>query len=103
MSPTASSAIIRRPSATRTINSVPYAHLANPQSLNLYAYVMNSPVTTPDLDGHDALDSDGIAAQQQQDEQEGYNSYVNDTTSPRPKEKKSKAQKMKTNIIFSSS
>jgi len=31
---------------------VPYAQLANPQSLNLYAYVMNSPVTTADLDGH---------------------------------------------------
>jgi RHS repeat-associated protein len=31
---------------------VPYAQMANPQSLNLYAYVMNSPVTTADLDGH---------------------------------------------------
>jgi RHS repeat-associated protein len=31
---------------------VPYAQMANPQSLNLYAYVMNSPVTSADLDGH---------------------------------------------------
>ncbi len=32
---------------------VPYAQMANPQSLNLYAYVMNSPVTSADLDGHE--------------------------------------------------
>ncbi len=31
---------------------VPYARMDNPQSLNLYAYVMNNPTTFPDLDGH---------------------------------------------------
>ena len=31
---------------------VPYAALTNPQSLNLYTYVQNSPVTHVDLDGH---------------------------------------------------
>jgi RHS repeat-associated protein len=32
---------------------VPYAKLDNPQSLNLYAYVLNNPLSRADLDGHD--------------------------------------------------
>ena len=32
--------------------AVPYAHFGNPQSLNLYSYVVNNPVTTGDPDGH---------------------------------------------------
>jgi RHS repeat-associated protein len=32
---------------------VPYAKLGNPQSLNLYAYVGNNPLTRFDPDGHD--------------------------------------------------
>jgi RHS repeat-associated protein len=32
---------------------VPYAHFGNPQSLNLYSYVENNPITTGDPDGHD--------------------------------------------------
>jgi RHS repeat-associated protein len=31
---------------------VPYAKLDDPQSLNLYAYVLNNPMTRFDLDGH---------------------------------------------------
>ncbi len=31
---------------------MPYANLANPQSLNLYAYVGNNPLRTVDVDGH---------------------------------------------------
>jgi|SRR6185437_11634993 len=31
---------------------VPYASLTNPQSLNLYSYVLNNPVTSLDRDGH---------------------------------------------------
>jgi hypothetical protein len=31
---------------------IPYAKLDNPQSLNLYAYVMNNPMTRFDPDGH---------------------------------------------------
>ena len=31
---------------------IPYAKLDNPQSLNLYAYVMNNPMTRFDADGH---------------------------------------------------
>src|SRR6185437_5767109 len=31
---------------------VPYAHLDDPQSLNLYAYVENNPLTQVDADGH---------------------------------------------------
>src|SRR6266403_1268952 len=33
-------------------SAVPYADLMNPQSLNLYSYVRNNPVTLADLDGH---------------------------------------------------
>jgi RHS repeat-associated protein len=33
-------------------SALPYASLLNPQSINLYAYVSNSPVTFFDLDGH---------------------------------------------------
>jgi len=32
---------------------VPYADFGDPRSLNLYGYVRNNPVTTPDLDGHE--------------------------------------------------
>lgn len=32
---------------------VPYAQLANPQTLNLYSYVENNPITGTDPDGHD--------------------------------------------------
>ena len=31
---------------------VPYAKLGNPQSLNLYSYVLNNPVSSVDSDGH---------------------------------------------------
>ena len=31
---------------------VPYAHLDDPQSLNLYSYVLNNPLAKADLDGH---------------------------------------------------
>ncbi len=32
--------------------AVPFANLDNPQSLNLYSYVLNNPVTATDPDGH---------------------------------------------------
>jgi RHS repeat-associated protein len=32
--------------------AVPYSDLTNPQSLNLYAYVLNNPLKNRDLDGH---------------------------------------------------
>ncbi|WP_263355765.1 RHS repeat-associated core domain-containing protein [Acidicapsa ligni] len=38
---------------------VPYADLENPQSLNLYGYVKNNPITNVDDDGH--LDCPGGA------------------------------------------
>jgi len=40
---------------------VPYAKLENPQSLNLYAYVLNDPMTGFDADGH--IDCTGKNAQ----------------------------------------
>ena len=39
---------------------VPYAKLENPQSLNLYAYLLNNPLSTTDPDGHG--DQDDYAA-----------------------------------------
>lgn len=52
--------------------SVPYATFSNPQSLNLYSYVQNNPITTADRDGHedgytynpDGSMSDPFASQQ---------------------------------------
>jgi RHS repeat-associated protein len=34
---------------------VPYAKMADPQSLNLYAYVENNPIANRDIDGHEAF------------------------------------------------
>jgi RHS repeat-associated protein len=38
---------------------VPYAKLDNPQTLNLYAYVLNNPLSKVDPDGHDFWDKVG--------------------------------------------
>ncbi len=40
------------PDWSATPQPVPYADLSDPQTLNLYSYVRNSPLTRPDLDGH---------------------------------------------------
>ena len=40
------------PDWSATPEAVPYGHFENPQSLNLYAYVHNSPITDVDVDGH---------------------------------------------------
>ena len=40
------------PDWSATAEPVPYAKLDNPQSLNLYAYVRNNPMTSVDADGH---------------------------------------------------
>src|SRR6185437_5268487 len=40
------------PDWSATPEAVPYADLANPQSLNLYSYVLNNPVSATDPDGH---------------------------------------------------
>ena len=37
---------------------VPYADFGNPQSLNLYTYVLNNPLTSTDADGHYHCDPD---------------------------------------------
>jgi len=49
------------PDWSATPEAVPYGHFENPQSLNLYAYVKNNPVSDVDVDGHDGL-SDGFVA-----------------------------------------
>src|SRR2546425_2524123 len=43
--------------------AVPYAVLGNPQSLNLYSYVKNNPVSLTDPDGHCDRGSPGCALQ----------------------------------------
>lgn len=53
--------------------SVPYAAFGNPQSLNLYAYVLNNPTTSLDPDGHFGGPGCAIAA--------GCNAYTNDSPS----------------------
>jgi len=40
---------------------VPYANLENPQSLNLYSYVLNNPVSATDPNGHLVQGGDGAA------------------------------------------
>ncbi len=42
-------------------DAVPFADLSNPQSLNLYAYVQNNPLTSTDPDGHEKC-QDGTEA-----------------------------------------
>jgi RHS repeat-associated protein len=39
--------------------AVPYANLADPQSLNLYSYVLNNPLSKTDPNGHDWFNVDG--------------------------------------------
>ncbi len=43
------------PDWSKTPEGVPYADLSNPQSLNLYAYVKNNPLSHTDVDGHGEL------------------------------------------------
>lgn len=40
------------PDWSATPQPIPYADLADPQSLNLYSYVRNNPLSKPDPDGH---------------------------------------------------
>ena len=40
------------PDWSKTPDAVPYADLANPQSLNLYSYAGNNPLSRTDPDGH---------------------------------------------------
>ena len=46
------------PDWSATVEPVPYAKLDNPQSLNLYTYVLNNPLSRADADGH--CGDDGI-------------------------------------------
>lgn len=43
------------PDWSATPEATPYADLSNPQSLNLYSYVLNNPMTVKDPDGHCAI------------------------------------------------
>jgi RHS repeat-associated protein len=39
---------------------VPYSKLGNPQTLNLYSYVVNNPPSQIDDDGHEIIFADGL-------------------------------------------
>jgi hypothetical protein len=41
------------PDWSATVQPVPYAKMDNPQSLNLYSYVLNNPLSMTDPDGHE--------------------------------------------------
>jgi hypothetical protein len=40
--------------------AVPYSKLDNPQSLNLYQYVLKNPLSQKDDDGHEIIYADGL-------------------------------------------
>jgi hypothetical protein len=46
--------------------TVPYGDLSNPQTLNLYGYVKNNPLSLRDDDGHDTLESPMSRAEDEQ-------------------------------------
>ncbi len=52
------------PDWSASVEPVPYAKLNNPQSLNLYTYVVSNPATLNDADGHEegASDSDSTVS-----------------------------------------
>jgi RHS repeat-associated protein len=68
--------------------SVPYAVFGDPQSLNLYGYVRNDPVSRADADGHDPGGPMGlsqIGAQSDADAEDFHSRYYglhHDSTSP---------------------
>jgi RHS repeat-associated protein len=43
------------PDWSAKVEPVPYAKIDDPQSLNLYAYVLNNPLSRVDADGHDGV------------------------------------------------
>ena len=43
------------PDWSATVEPVPYAKMADPQSLNLYSYVQNNPLASVDTDGHQMI------------------------------------------------
>jgi RHS repeat-associated protein len=51
------------PDWSSTPQAVPYADLKDPQTLNLYSYVRNNPLSRADLDGHDDDDAKKNAPQ----------------------------------------
>jgi RHS repeat-associated protein len=53
---------------------VPWADYTNPQSLNLYSYVQNNPLTNVDPDGHDCIYATGVGS--------GYQVVSGDCLSP---------------------
>jgi RHS repeat-associated protein len=53
------------PDWSAQVEPVPYAKLDNPQSLNLYSYVLNNPLILEDNDGHEILYAAGLKNEQE--------------------------------------
>ncbi len=78
--------------------TVPYAVFGDPQSLNLYGYVRNDPVSRADADGHDAARlcswdaSDAVKMAQGNGEREEYEGPTYDPGPQEPKEQQPQEQ-----------
>ncbi len=64
--------------------AVPYAKFGDPQTLNLYAYVENSPLNRIDADGHDGQDNSSGASSTLNATQSTCNELLNTTCGPMP-------------------
>ena len=51
------------PDWSKNPTGVPYANFANPQSLDLYSYIRNNPVSATDADGHTCADAISCSAE----------------------------------------
>ena len=87
------------PDWSATVEPVPYARLNNPQSLNLYTYVLDNPLSFRDADGHElgadtlqevqkiTSDSGNAAQSTQTDKKEGAVAYSEKTTTTKDEAK----------------
>ena len=68
------------PDSSQTPAAVPYGDLGTPQSLNLYTYVLNNPLSNVDFDGHSCTGNDATSTINEGNYQVGSNSTVSQTT-----------------------
>ena len=69
---------------------VPYARLDNPQTLNLYGYVLNNPLNRFDLDGHYEINPSGCSGKNQGKCQKSYDKASERLEQERQKKLRSK-------------
>jgi RHS repeat-associated protein len=59
---------------------IPFVHLENPQTLNLYSYVQNNPLSRTDKDGHDDYTYDQSGKQTKYVKQSAWHNFWNGNT-----------------------